>query len=60
MLGNRADLFCMIEGADRHAVVDSSSYDAVDNSQDLSLKYQRDAKRSLFTPTRKQINAAMT
>jgi hypothetical protein len=50
----------MIEGADTRAVVDSSSYDAVDNSQDLSLKYQRDAKRSLFTPTRKQINAAMT
>jgi hypothetical protein len=53
MLDNRADLFCMIEGADRHAVVDSSSYDVADNSQDLSLKYQQGAKRSLLTPTRK-------
>ncbi|GAA78254.1 hypothetical protein P20495_0745 [Pseudoalteromonas sp. BSi20495] len=43
----------MIEGADRHAVVDSSSYDAGDNSQDVSLKYQRGVKRSLFTPARK-------
>jgi hypothetical protein len=51
MLGNLADPFCMIAGADRHAVVDSSSYDVADNSQDLSLKYQRDAKRSLFSPT---------
>jgi hypothetical protein len=46
MLDNRADLFYMIAGADRLAVVDSSSYDAADNAQDLNLKYQRDAKRS--------------
>jgi hypothetical protein len=60
MLDNRADLFYMIAGADRLAVVDSSSYDAADNAQDLNLKYQRNAKRSLFSPTCKQINAAMT
>ena len=59
MLDNRADPFCMIAGADRLAVVDSSSCDVADNSQDLSLKYQRDAKWSLFSPTYKQINAAM-
>jgi len=51
MLDNRADLFYMIEGADRHEVVDSSSYDVADNSQGLSLKYQRGAKRSWFYPT---------
>jgi hypothetical protein len=50
MLDNRADLFYMIEGADRHAVVDSLSYDVADNSQGLSLKYQQGVKRSLFTP----------
>ncbi|MDN3380534.1 hypothetical protein QMA12_19360 [Pseudoalteromonas sp. APC 3893] len=59
MLGNLTDPFCMIEGVGRLAVVDDSSYGAADNSQDLSLKYQRDAKRSLFSPTCKQINAAM-
>jgi len=60
MLGNRADPFCMIEGADTRAVVDNSPYDVGDNSQGLSLKYQRGVRRSLFTPARKQINAAMT
>ncbi|CAM4485397.1 hypothetical protein PSFL107428_23735 [Pseudoalteromonas maricaloris] len=27
MFDNRADLFCMIEGADKHAIVGSSLYD---------------------------------
>ena len=50
----------MIAGADTRAVVDNSPYDVGDNSQGLSLKYQRGVRRSLFTPARKQINAAMT
>jgi hypothetical protein len=59
MLDNRADPLCMIEGADTRAVVDNSPYDVGDNSQGLSLKYQRGASRSLVSPTCKQINAAM-
>ena len=46
--------------AEQRSAVDNSPYDVGDNSQSLSLKYQRGVRRSLFTPARKQINAAMT
>jgi hypothetical protein len=51
MLDNRAVPFCMIEGVGRLVTADNSLCGAADNSQGQNLKYQRDASRSLVSPT---------